>query len=171
MSLSINSPPLQVELHLACFFQLLLLLLVRTGSLWNNVQMGVEPKIGVFPPKSSILIGFSIIFTIHFGGPPLFLETPRSLRKDSSGGDPNLVVCFFSDLFRGGFTWPPFGWSIRVTWKKLLVYCFYSLSDPGLAIRFDWITNVAKSWNYTVYRSRSFMNWFWPTHYEFWFTS
>ena len=28
-----------------------------------------------FPPKSSILIGFSIIFTIHFGV-PLFLETP-----------------------------------------------------------------------------------------------
>ena len=27
-------------------------------------------------PKSSILIRFSIIFTIHFGGPPLFLETP-----------------------------------------------------------------------------------------------
>ena len=38
--------------------------------------MGVEPKIGVVkPPKSSILIGFSIIFTIHFGV-PLFLETP-----------------------------------------------------------------------------------------------
>ena len=38
--------------------------------------MGVEPKIGVGPhgtPKSSILIGFSIIFTIHFGV-PLFLE-------------------------------------------------------------------------------------------------
>ena len=31
----------------------------------------VFPKIGT--PKSSILIGFSIIFTIHFGGPPLFL--------------------------------------------------------------------------------------------------
>ena len=30
-----------------------------------------------FPPKSSILIGFSIIFTIHFGV-PLFLETPMS---------------------------------------------------------------------------------------------
>ena len=30
------------------------------------------------PPKSSILIGFSIIFTIHFGGKiPLFLETPK----------------------------------------------------------------------------------------------
>ena len=27
------------------------------------------------PPKSAILIGFSIIFTIHFGV-PLFLETP-----------------------------------------------------------------------------------------------
>ena len=30
-----------------------------------------------FLPKSSILIGFSIIFTIHFGV-PLFLETPIS---------------------------------------------------------------------------------------------
>ena len=31
-----------------------------------------------FPPKSSILIVFSIIFTIHFGilGYPYFLETP-----------------------------------------------------------------------------------------------
>ena len=28
-------------------------------------------------PKSSILIGFSIIFTIHFRGTPLFLETPN----------------------------------------------------------------------------------------------
>ena len=28
-------------------------------------------------PKSWIWIGFSIIFTIHFGGPPLFLETPK----------------------------------------------------------------------------------------------
>ena len=35
--------------------------------------MGVS-KI-VVRPKSSILIGFSIIFTIHFGV-PLFLETP-----------------------------------------------------------------------------------------------
>ena len=29
-----------------------------------------------FPPKSSILIGISIIFTIHFGGfPPIFGNT------------------------------------------------------------------------------------------------
>ncbi len=44
--------------------------------------MGVEPKIGVvLPPKSSILIGFSIIFTIHFGV-PLFLETPLYMSID-----------------------------------------------------------------------------------------
>ena len=33
------------------------------------------PKIVGFPPKSSSLIGFSMIFTIHFGGNTLFLET------------------------------------------------------------------------------------------------
>ena len=32
-------------------------------------------------PKSSILIGFSIIFTIHFGV-PLFLETPKNTSSD-----------------------------------------------------------------------------------------
>ena len=32
-------------------------------------------------PKSSILIGFSIIFTIHFGVPP-FLETPKYTLED-----------------------------------------------------------------------------------------
>ena len=35
------------------------------------------PKIVGFPPKSSILIGFSIMFTIHFWFFPLFLETPK----------------------------------------------------------------------------------------------
>ena len=38
--------------------------------------MGVSKNSGT--PKSSILIGFSIIFTIHFGGPPLFFETPTN---------------------------------------------------------------------------------------------
>ena len=37
-----------------------------------NDYMGVSKNNGT--PKSSILIGFSIIFTIHFGV-PLFLET------------------------------------------------------------------------------------------------
>ena len=37
----------------------------------------VFPKIWGKPAKSSILIGFSIIFTIHFGGfPPIFGSTP-----------------------------------------------------------------------------------------------
>ena len=38
----------------------------------------VFPKIGVFPPKSSILIGFSMKLTIHFGVPgyPYFWKHP-----------------------------------------------------------------------------------------------
>ena len=36
----------------------------------------VFPKIVGVPPKSSMFIGFSIIFTIHFGGiPPIFGNT------------------------------------------------------------------------------------------------
>ena len=37
-------------------------------------NMGVSKNRGT--PKSSILIGFSIIFTIHFGVPPIFGLTP-----------------------------------------------------------------------------------------------
>ena len=37
------------------------------------------PKIVVPPQIILFLIGFSIIFTIHFGGPPLLLETPNSI--------------------------------------------------------------------------------------------
>ena len=39
----------------------------------SRVYMDVSENSGT--PESSILIGFSIIFTIHFGI-PLFLETP-----------------------------------------------------------------------------------------------
>ena len=43
-------------------------------------EMDVEPKIVGFPPKSSIL-GFSIIFTIYFGGfPPIFGNTHMNFR-------------------------------------------------------------------------------------------
>ena len=49
------------------------------GTRFHSIEnMWVFPKIGGFPPKSSIFIGFSTIFTIHFGGFPLFLETPMS---------------------------------------------------------------------------------------------
>ena len=47
---------------------------------WEVPKVGIWmfPKIVGFPPKSSIKkMGFSIIFTIHFGV-PLFLETPIS---------------------------------------------------------------------------------------------
>ncbi len=43
-------------------------------------DLGVSKNNGT--PKSSILIGFFIIFTIHFEGPPLFLETPIWLVLD-----------------------------------------------------------------------------------------
>ena len=39
--------------------------------------MGVSENSGFYPPNHPILIGFSIIFTIHFGV-PVFLETPIS---------------------------------------------------------------------------------------------
>ena len=42
-------------------------------------HLGVSKNSGT--PKSSILTGFSIIFTIHFGV-PLFLETPNWRMKD-----------------------------------------------------------------------------------------
>jgi len=36
------------------------------------------PKMVGFPPKSSILMGFSILFTIHFGGKsPYFWKHPN----------------------------------------------------------------------------------------------
>ena len=45
---------------------------------FQDVDLGVSKNRGG-PPKSSILIGFSIIFTIHFGGfPPIFGSTPFS---------------------------------------------------------------------------------------------
>ena len=57
--------------------------------------MGVSKNRGG-PPKSSILIGFSIIFTIHFGL-PLFLEIPKYDHPESHpqsffGFRPNLSV-------------------------------------------------------------------------------
>ena len=45
---------------------------------WNHIW--VFPKIGV-PPNHPILIGFSIIFTIHFGV-PRFLERPYPENKN-----------------------------------------------------------------------------------------
>ena len=50
---------------------------MSAGCLFNH--LGMSKNRGT--PKSSILIGFSTIFTIHFGGCkiPLFLETNTHL--------------------------------------------------------------------------------------------
>ena len=51
--------------------------LLATNQMCCSCHLGVEPKIVFFftPQIIPCLIGFSIIFTIHFGV-PLFLETP-----------------------------------------------------------------------------------------------
>ena len=61
------------------FYGNVLKLLMAADGKQELLQMiWVFPKIGVFPPKSShLFIGFSIIFTIHFGGfPIIFGLTP-----------------------------------------------------------------------------------------------
>ena len=68
---------------------------------WVSMYLyGCFPKIGGFPPKSSILIGFSIIFSIHFGV-PVFLETP--IYNPTSWGyfTPLKHICFFIGPFVG----------------------------------------------------------------------
>ena len=77
------------------------------------------PKIVGFPPRSSILIGFSIIFTIHFGVPPL-LETPKYTFRPTKAFNkkhPNLIRSPEPNLGRipiaQGRKTPPQG-----TWKK-----------------------------------------------------
>ena len=48
------------------------------------------PEIVGFPPKSSILMGFSIIFTIHFGGnTPIFGSTPICFPVVFQPAEPN----------------------------------------------------------------------------------
>ena len=49
----------------------------------GHLVMWMFPKIVGFPPKSSILIGFSIIFTIHFGV-PICLEPPILMQAEVS---------------------------------------------------------------------------------------
>ena len=55
--------------HLALFFS--------QRHLNQHLAMGVSKNMGT--PKSSILIGFSIIFTIHFAVPLIFGNTPINI--------------------------------------------------------------------------------------------
>ena len=69
------------------------------------IDMDVSKNSGT--PKSSILIGFSIMFTIHFGVLYLFLETPIYFSKkvlQMLGGVPGWydiqnITIFFSPSF------------------------------------------------------------------------
>ena len=64
----------------------------------RNLYLGV-PKIGGFPPKSSIFIGFSIIFTIHFGVyTPILGSTPISTNTHGL-----LDSSVLATVFRAGF--------------------------------------------------------------------
>ena len=47
---------------------------------------GCFPKMVGFPPKSSILIGFSIVFTIHFGGKPPIVGNTQTLHQPKNHG-------------------------------------------------------------------------------------
>ena len=59
--------------------------------------MGVSKNSGT--PKSSILIGFSIIFTIHFGGfPPIFGNTHIHIYIYISSGSCGFLTFIFHDL-------------------------------------------------------------------------
>ena len=60
--------------------------------------MGVSENRGT--PKSSISIGFSMIFTIHFGVPP-FTETPKLMGAPVLFGEGN----FFLKELRVLWTW------------------------------------------------------------------
>ena len=53
-----------------CIFPLEMVIIPAIESMYFLLPVGVFKNMGK-PPKSSILIGFSIIFTIHFGGKPL----------------------------------------------------------------------------------------------------
>ena len=77
----------------------------------TNFTIWMLPKIVGFPPKSSILIGFSIIFTIHFGGCspivdlrftscPLWFSTPTGQEFESQVRDviPDFDVPMVDDL-------------------------------------------------------------------------
>ena len=77
---------LDLEIARKVLENFLVLMIFKPRKLKNVPEKGtisightwVFPKIWENHPNHPILIGFSIIFTIHFGVFPLFLETPTS---------------------------------------------------------------------------------------------
>ena len=121
---------------------------VATCKLWMvGWHMGVSKNNGT--PKSTSLIGFSIIFTIHFGIPPPFLETPICFKMCIIVHPKKIPFCglksqipatgtvYVSQLFAGsedgsrfdyhqcsGFrlrtSWPLAGWDSPGAWDSFL---------------------------------------------------
>ena len=62
------------------------LILPEIWGILQLTEMGVSKNRGFYPPKSSIFKGFSIIFTIHFGGkhPYCWFNTQISLSFPNS---------------------------------------------------------------------------------------
>ena len=87
-------------------------------------EMGVSENSGT--PKSSILIGFSIIFTIHFGGFPLFFGNTHM----TFGEGP------FWGIFFGGRLGLKVSFGLEgMDWMFLLLICFL---EDVILFEEDW---------------------------------
>ena len=86
----------------------------------NEENIWMFPKMVGFPPKSSILIGFSIIFTIHFGVPLIFGNTHIFLARLQ-------VSLFYLDTCRILHHFTCFFFSkMKVTRENSPVFCWIS---------------------------------------------
>ena len=101
------------------------LLLGETG-LTSLDYMGVSKNRG-FPPKSSILIGFSIIFTIHFGvfslffgGPPTY--NPQNPPFETKASEAEMAC-------KRSWHWPP-----QCRWEKR--------KKPNVFLGFQWTESL-----------------------------
>ncbi len=93
---------------------------------WNN-EMGVSKNRGGWkPPKSSILIGFSIIFTVHFGGfPPIFGNSQMDVERYSVGPEQLLgqVLSLGRNLIKKISGLEEIGSTLKFPWLVGLTYC------------------------------------------------
>ena len=95
------------------------------SGLWKTWHQKIQKNIGgwmwffsenrgIFPPNHPFLIGFSIIFTFHFGV-PLFWKHPCEVRNlhGSSFNDPVIDQFAPSGLWPTGFqdAWPNYGYN------------------------------------------------------------
>ena len=60
-----------------------------------KLHEGVSKNRFFYPPNHPILIGFSIIFTIHFGFFPLYLETPMKQKGPGNSANVTFLGWFF----------------------------------------------------------------------------